>query len=538
MRSAKSMFLVAFICACTPVKGPKRPLAPEEIKANELEFNRRFNLEEYDSAREFAKANKVNREVVRDTALLAMWREIYGTINAQEAWNIAQQIRLDGATQKVFARDAFNYSLRSNQCRLAADVAFYFRMDQAYADNAILCAEKYNSLNTAIQMACEKPGTLDVQNKIKANWLTAFHEASPSTRDYWPVSQIIEECPFTADEYLDLYNTCLSDDQLYWAFAVVSTLDDKKLMTADNVQSLYRSVFQAAISTSSRGQAPLVYVSGYTNLKAAKMILEETKFIRDAADYDNFIASAISQFQCGLAATVAIEHKLPTATVEAIFLHPRCLGGTLSEIDPHIVPPMTRQWVFELSLRAREYLFARALVSTFDMGDEYFEQIVDEAIGAKDFLVIVDMEPPDDWDKISYQWWILGRLVNSDEEWFVTVYAVARDGTYWGMVEINWYLWVEQAYLHALRRGAFELAADIAAKHKESDFTDWGVKLAFDYACDADSLADAENVARRYKLGKQASRRVSLLRLKKTQAEEKKKKKQACEKDWNAEPCE
>lgn len=537
MRNLIVIAMIGLLGSCSLLKGPKPPLTPEEIKANEREFNRQFNLENYEDASQFAKEKKVDRKVVSDTVLGAMWREVYGVGNIQEAWSIANKFQLDNATQKVFARDAFNYVLRAMQCNLAADVAFYFRMDQTYADSAILCAEAVLTINSAIQMACEKPGTLDVQNKIKAGWLKAFQEATPSTRDYWPISQVIEECPFTADEYLDLYNTCLSDDQLYWAFAVASTLGDKKLMTANNVQSLYRSVFQAAIATSSRGQAPSVYVSGYVNLKVAKMILEEKKFVRNTADYDSFIASAIAQFQCGLAATVAIEHNLPSATVEAIFLHQRCLGGTLSEIDPDIVSPMIRQWVFELSLRAREYRFARALVSTFEMGDDAFKQIVDEAIDAKDFVAIMDLDPPKDWDKTLYQWWVLGRLVDIDEEWFVAVYAVANDASnFW--VETNWYLWVERAYLHALRRGAFELAADIAAKHNDSDFTDWGVRMAFDRACEADSLADAENVARRYKLGKQAVRRVALLLLKKTQLEEQKKKKQACKKDWNAKPCE
>lgn len=532
-----TLMSVLFFCACAPFKGPERPLSPAEIRANELEFHRQFNLENYEAVRQFAKINKVDRKVVLDTVLVAMWREIYGVGNVPEAKNIGDKMGLDEPTQKVFAQDAFGYLLRAKQCGLAAEVAFYFGLDQTYADSAIVCAEESFTINFTIQLACEKPGTLAVQNKIKAKWLKAFHQATPSTRDFWPISQVVEECPFTADEYLDLYNTFITDDQLYWAFAVASTLDDKKLMTPDNVQTLYQSVFQAAITKPSGGSVNSVYVSGYTNLKVAKMILEEKKFVRKAADYDSFIASAITQFQCGLAATVAIEHNLPSATVEAIFLHQRCLGGTLNEIDPHIVSPMIRQWVFELSLRAREYRFARALVSTFAMGDEYFEQIVDEAINAKDFLAIADMEPPADWDKIIYQWWILGRLVDVDEEWFVAVYAVAHEGTYL-LVDINWYLWVERAYLHALRRGAFELAADIAAKHNDSDFIDWGVKLAFEHACDADNLAEAENVVRRYKLGKQAARRVALLRLKKTQAEEKKKKKQACEKDWNAEPCE
>ena len=522
-----AIILAVLCCACaSTVPKPRRNFTPEEIKENERDFYREFSLENYDEAMRIAKEKKVDRKMVEETVIVAMWRKIYDIADVPDAKNIMDKFQLDRAVQTVFAQSAIDYLLRSKQCNIAADVAFYFDLGQTYADKAILCSDSMFSISHTTQLACDRPGTPQLGDKIKAKWLVSFEEASPSTRDYWPISEIAEACSFTEDQYLLMYNVCLSDNQMYLAFVAASTLSEKKLMSDDRSQLLYRRVFQASIT-----------VPGRENLAAAKMLLEDKKFIREAGDYDNFFASAIAQFQCGMAATVAIEHNLPDASLEAIFMNRRCLGGTLSEIDPHIIHLVKRPWVFELSLRAREYLFARNMVSVFEMDDSYFEQIVDAAIDAKDFLPILGLEPPDDWGKTIYQWWILGRLMDLDEEWFVTIYTVAWDGTF-SIVDINWYLWVEQAYLHALRRGAFALAADIAAKHRDADFMEWGVKLAFDHACDADNLPEAGDVARRYHLGKAALKRVALLVNKKNIAAEKNKKKRECQKDWNAEPCE
>ena len=174
-------------------------------------------------------------------------------------------------------------------------------------------------------------------------------------------------------------------------------MESKKLITSDNAQSFYRRVFQEVL-----------VVPGIEYLSVASLLLTEEKFVHDAADYDALVAASFAQFQCEFAATAAIQHELPDATLEAIFMHPDCFGRALSKLDPGSVPLEKRQWLFEVSLRAHEYVFARSMITAYEFDDSYFEQIVDAAIDAKEFIIIIEIEPPDDWDKITYQWWIFG----------------------------------------------------------------------------------------------------------------------------------
>ena len=68
-------------------------------------------------------------------------------------------------------------------------------------------------------------------------------------------------------------------------------------------------------------------------------MLDKGNFNKTAVDYDNFIAVAIAKYQCGLAATVAFQQKLPDSAIEAIFLNPKCLGRNLREVDMAFVYP-------------------------------------------------------------------------------------------------------------------------------------------------------------------------------------------------------
>ena len=144
-----------------------------------------------------------------------------------------------------------------------------------------------------------------------------------------------------------------------------------------------------------------------------------------------------------------------------------------------------------------------------------------------------------------------------DEEWYVTSYAAWRLALYLEQKSYgNFYLdpyreqemygWIERAFLHSLKREAFELAADIADKYSIPEFSEWGIELAFEEACRAKNVDEAASIVRRYKLGKDAVKKVALLRLEKTRAEEKKrledlkkKKKLECKSsdDWNVEKC-
>ena len=459
--------IAMLLCACAPFTSARR-LTPAEAEANYREFYRELMAGRYGTAKALADQRKVDKQKVLDVVITAMWQEIMinkEEMGVKEAREISRKFQLSQAVEASFAKNAFHHLIKYRSCEKAASVVFWFNLEPAYADKAIDCAGSlYGPNHIAVaRLACIKPGAKDFQRKLITGWIKNFKQTSSVYRDYDLLAEIAAICPLVGGDFSELFAIGMEDKQFKFARAMLNEKDFKKV----------------------------------------------------PVDYDGFIAAAISHFQCGLAATVAIEHELSDDVVEAIFLNPRCFGGTLSEIDLETVPRKKIFWLFDLSLQAREYAFARNLVDKFQLADSYFDRIVDEAIGARDFQQIVDFELPADRDVHLYQDGILDKIMDLNEEWFVVLYAVSKAEE---KSDKNWHGWVERAYLHALRRGAFELAAGVAEKHEQPEFGRWGIKLAFESACEA-NLKEAGEIARRW-LDRQAWRRVVLLVYQKKREEE------------------
>lgn len=411
----RQIFIAVFLCACASVHSARRA-APVYSEADFREFYREFVSGRYNSAKAIAARKSVDKQRVIETVLTEMWQEVMLSRGAgvTKAKELSRQFQLGRATETVFAKNAFAYLIKFKSCENAANVVFSFNLGPTYADKAIDCAKFVYSPNhlEVARLACLRPGAKERLNSLIAGLVKSFKQTSAAYRDYEVMSVIVAMCPLTGNQYSELFAVGVEDKQFRFARAV----------------------------------------------------LKKNEFKKTAADYQNFIAAAVAHFQCGLAATVAIEYGLPNDIVEAVFLNPKCFGNTLSEIDLEVIPFQKSIWLFDLSLQAHEYLFARNLVDRFNLADAYFNRIVDEAVSAKDFSQIIEFDPPTDWDKNLYQDQVLDKILDLNEEWFVVLYAVSNAKS--GDAEKNWYNWVERAYLRALRRGAFELAAGIAEKHK------------------------------------------------------------------------
>lgn len=475
------VMIAMLLCACASFISRRR-LTVAEVEANYQEFYKEFTAGNYNEAKIIAYQKNVDRRRVVTVVTTAMWQKVIlnQAIGVGQAKAISQTFQLDREIEAAFARKIFEYLVINNSCEVAADLVLYFDLGLTYADKAINCAQPYPSFQRA-HLACRRPSIKDLQSKLKDGWIENFKQSRPDQRDYDSMAKIAVICSLTADQYADLFAIGIEDKQLAFALA----------------------------------------------------ILEKGDFKKTSSDYDKFIAMAVARFQCGVAAAVTLKYKLPDATVEALFLNRKCFGGNFREVDLGLVPPKKIFWFFDLSLQAQEYTLARNLVEKFQLADPYFDRIVDEAINARAFDEIIDLDPPEDYDKHLYKNQILERIMDLDEEWFVARYVITR-------VE-NWKAWIERAYLHALRRGAFELAADLAKKHELLEFTRWGIALAFDGACQAQNLDEAETIVRHHKLEREALNRVVLLRYQKNKKEAKKKQlelrrrqKRECQKgdDW------
>ena len=497
------VMIAALLCACASITSGR----PRTGKAGDGydEFHREFVAGNYDKAKTVADEKKVDRRKVAALVLSAMRREVFGRdvlYDVMEAKSIADKFELDRAIQVEFAQKSFDESIASGSCDVAADLAFWFDLGEAYADGAINCAmAKYgfdlSFFSYTIHVVCNRPGTKALQSKVVDSWIQEFKRLDPAHRGYTLMASVGALCPLTSKQYSDLFAIGLQDK----------------------------------------------------NLEFAKIMLGEGNFEKTAADYENFIALAVAQYKCGMAADVALEQKFPKSALEAIFLNPKCFGGTLWEMDLKLVSSEKVGWLFDLSLRAREFKLARRIIKTFSLDEDYFKRVADECFAAQDYEEVLRFEP---WGKESgadYRDRILNRVLDANEEWFVTRFVVEHsdpfgDSNFFSEAQRN--VWVERAFLRALRRNAYDLAADIARQHKGAGFGDWGARLAFEAALLAKNTDQARYIARRWHLNKEDMRRVMLVdweinkeKARKQERELRQRKKRDCKSpdNWSVKRC-
>jgi len=264
---------------------------------------------------------------------------------------------------------------------------------------------------------------------------------------------------------------------------------------------------------------------------------------------------AVEQYQCAMAASMALKNKLPDQVVEKVFLSRKCQGGNLGEVEVKLVPPKNAEWFFNLSLKAQEFLLARKTIKEFSLGKDSFDKAVEEGMKVNDYGEVLLFEP---WDKEraeDFRDGILNKMLDANEEWPIIRFLGDHSS---GGTELKLFSdtqkagWTERAFLHALRRGAYDLAADISSTDKRSDFKDWGIRLSFDEAMKARNPDMAKLIAKVHHLDKDKDimRRVAMLYFEKNQEKERQKikdeaikKKRECEasqakdKDWHEERC-
>ncbi|TSC85102.1 MAG: hypothetical protein G01um101413_486 [Parcubacteria group bacterium Gr01-1014_13] len=507
------MFVMLW-CSCASLSPQRRVLTAAEAEANYQEFYKELTFEDrelaadskvdhYAKAKAIADKKKVDRRVVIAAVTATMWQKVILTreVGVGEAKDISKVFKLDRATEEAFAQEVFAFLTKNDFCETAADVVYHFSLGAVYADKAINCAVASTSADyvQVARLACKRPGTKELQSKLINGWVENFKQIRPELREYhsyWkavfvdeyePMGKIADMCPLTTGQYADL-------------FAI--GLNDKKF-------------------------------------SFAKAILEKDGFKKTPADYENFISLAVTQYECGMAAIVAIKQKLSDKTVEAIFLNPKCLGGTLGQVDPVFIPQSKAEWFFNLSLKAQEFVLARRAIEKLSLGKNHFDKLVTEGLAAQDYAEVLNIEPWGGERVQDYRDGILNKILDANEEWSVTSFLVQHKD---GLSDTYIIAWNERAFLHALRRGAFDLAADIAHSDTRADFKNWGIRLAFDSALQARKAEVARFIARRYKLDKDALQRVAMLYLEINREKARQqalKSKRECEKAniWNVERC-
>ncbi len=522
----RHVVFVMLLCSCASLSPKGRILTAAEIEANYKEFYKELtfedeeivigiNIDHFVKAKGIADKKKVDRKRVISAVTTVMWNKVLLTkeIGVGTAKDISKLFELDRATETAFAQKVFDFLNKNSFCEIAADVVYHFDIGLAYADKAILCAQTSatTSYVPVAQLACRRPGTKGLQSKLIKEWVENFKGKASDRRkfiyfwvgvgsfsvdDYESMAKIAAMCPLTNEQLSDL-------------FAI--GIKDKKI-------------------------------------EFAKVFLDKENFKKTPADYDNFIALAVADYQCGMAANVALKYKVGEKRLENIFLNHKCLGGTLGEIDRKLILPAKAEWFFDLSLKAHEFLLARRIVKDFSLGKDFFDKVMTEGLKVFDYGELLLLEPWGEERVQDHRDSILEKILDANEEWSLVQFVSNHSSTadIRPFTENQRIVWTERAFLHALRRGGYDLASDIAHSDSRTDFREWGVKLAFDVAMKARNADMARYIAKRYKLDNNAHQRVAMLYFELNKEKDMEKAKQRKEKlrseckaskDWNAQQC-
>jgi hypothetical protein len=506
--------IAMLLCACaSSVSGRRATVAV--VEASYKEFEKELSIEHYDKAKTIVDQKRLDRVRVVSIFTATMWQKLILTkeITVSGAKSAFEKFKLDRATETAFAVKVFDFYVANNFCEMAGDVVVSFEIGSAFANKAVHCAQASAGFNyvPVARLVCRMPSAKELQIKLINGWVDDFKHKAPSLREYFSfwrgagvyvdeyasMAKIVTMCPLTEDQYLDLF---------------MIGLQDKKP-------------------------------------EFTKVILEKNSFKKTVAHYKEFIAMAVEQHHCAMAAEVALKNELSDQVVEKIFLNRKCLGGTLKEIDPALFSPKKADWFFNLSLRAQEFALARRIIKTFSLDKDHFDKLVSASLAAYDYKSVLLFEP---WDKErgeDYRDGILNKVLDANEEWAVTTFVVdysTGDEKIKLVSETNRNAWLERTFLRAFRRREFSLAADVANKHLVADFRVWATKWVFEAAMQARNADQAKAIAVRNHLGKEALRRVAVLyfqlKNEKNKNLELEKKRAACEAakargDWEIKKC-
>jgi hypothetical protein len=514
----RHIMMVVLLCACgaaptTSVRQPTKLFSKAEVESAYKEFQKELLVDHYDKAREIATKFKLDPLRVTSTFTAYIWEELVVAkrTTVSSVKSAFDKFKADRQTANAFAVKAFNYYTTNDFCETAGDVVVSFELGSVYAEKAIHCAETSAGFNyvPVARLACRLPGIKELQTKLLTGWVDNFRRTAPSLREYFSwwrqvavdeyfsMGKVVEMCPLTEAQYLDLF---------------MIGLQDKKA-------------------------------------EFTKAILDKSSFKKTVNHYNDFVVMAVGQYQCAMAAEVALKNKLADKTIaEKIFLSKKCQGGNLGSVDLKLIPKEKAEWFFDLSLRAQEFKFARGIIKVFSLDQDRFNKLVTAGLAAPDYESVLLFEPWYGERTEEYRDGILNKILDANEEWAVVTFVVDHStGDQTRIVsETNRNAWLERTFLHAFRRGEFSLAADVANRHLVSDFKVWATKWVFEAAMQARNADSAKMIAVHYKLGSEALRRVAVLYFHLKNEKDRKleidKKRAACEaakkvNDWEIKKC-
>lgn len=431
--------------------------------------------------------------------------------NIPTALELAEERKLPKAERIRFAQGLFDTLVHDGMCIRAAKFARAFGLDHAHGETAVQCVRRIDVIEAAT-VVCDA----DVDDAYRAALLAEAWDsldALPADKRFAMLDTLVEStCPLPEARASAWFpKTLLDPAGLRLSRMILHVAISQKW--GWDAQSLFRQALAAAI--------------GFDAVQRAQETIDDTAFVPNDADLDSFLGYQIAHLRCEDAAMTVVSRKLPLARAEAIFAHPRCLGAAMTGIGWRVADDDAQAW-FALAMKYRKYRLARLLAGKTKDGNALMEKVETAALDALDFDAVMDFPPRDGEHAEQHQDRVLQGALDRNEEWFVVRWSIYQQN----QVQVpRRDAWIERAYLHALLRKEWKMAADCIAKHSVAATAATAERLVFEEAMRAEDAPAAVELARQYKLGNDCARRAAVLQFRKNQEAERAKAKAKAEKE-------
>jgi hypothetical protein len=485
--------------------------------ATQMTFNDALKINDGEAAAAAVEQGHLD-PVTSRTAVLARMTKNVREDDVAGAMRLASSYGLGKEEQASFGRTVFEELYDAGLCIRAVKLATTFDLGERYGERAVQCVRKISVIEAGALVCDADVGDAYRKGLVDDAWQSL--EDLPTEKRFAMLETLIEsDCPLPKARAAAWFPRTLVEPS---GLRIGRMLVNKGRVRhwSWDIQAMFRQLLMAAINLNVERQAA--------------EIMEDDAFILEDTVVDPYQHYLIANHRCEDAVKLVLKRKLAFARAESIFDEAKCVGVSFDGLA-WFIREDAAQW-FDLAMRDQKHRLARRLADKLPVPKAMIVLVETATLYAGDYDALMDFPPHEGETADQQQDRVLKDALDREEEWFVVRWNLyGFNGRVITEVRLNG--WIERAYLHALFRKDWRLAASCISKHTAPASAIEGERLAFEEALRAEDANTAIELARIYKLGSEYQSRAAVLKSRQFQGAERQKVKvkarPTAPKDWN-----
>lgn len=422
------------------------------------------------------------------------------------AYMTVEKLGLSKEGTRAFAETMYALMQRKGECVIALEVATTFGLpDYPFAADSLECIETKHGTAAALAYACLKSAPEPSLSRYKKGFLANLPRWYTQAGRETDFSDAVTRCEWNRGdlEGLLIFLRKVPDPKL--AAYVLGKLEP--YLPEKEIYAIAVSLFDQGLAASDAERAGLI-------LKSWPKALDDTR--RKA-----LVKAYIAKRECAEALALTHTLKLDDATIDAVFTDPMCVVSSFDTFETDLYYADDGAWLkyFTFALKHDHFHLARRLADRAQKArkddKDSHELLIAKGLDAGAHALLLSLAPPPGEEAETYREGIFEHALDHGREWTAATFANQYATTPPAIVE--------RAYLRAMERGEWILAAQIAEKYGDPKKLESRARLAFEMAMIAEKPKDAQFIMRVTRLkDPELTRRAALMRFRQKREEERK----------------